>query len=102
MDAAPVRVEMLRLAGWRAGRYGLESELMDPQTMRPVRAEVVVEQLLGHLRPVLEDLGDHDEVRRMAGDLLRRGSGATEQRASHRRGGRLESVVTDAVRYTLA
>ena len=101
VEAAPVRAELLRLAGWRAGRSGLATELLDPVTMRPAPAEAVIERLLAHVHPALEDTGDHNEVRRMTDELLERGSGAREQRASHKRGGRLESVVADAVRYTL-
>jgi len=101
VDAAPVRVEMLRLAGWRAGRSGLETELMDPVTLRPAPVAAVIEQLLNHVRPALQDVGDLDDVRAMTEDLVRRGSGACEQRASRERAGGLESVVTDVVGYTL-
>ncbi|HTK64906.1 MAG TPA: glutamate--cysteine ligase [Pseudonocardia sp.] len=101
VEPAPVRVELLRLAGWRAGRSGLEGELLDPVTLRPAPAEAVMEQLLEHVRPALEDTGDQQDVREMASELLTRGTGAREQRSSHKRAGGLESVVTDAVRATL-
>jgi carboxylate-amine ligase len=101
VDAAQVRVEMLRLAGWRAGRSGLQTRLLDPVTMRPAPARVVLEQLLKHVGPALRDSGDHDGVRGMVEQLLQRGSGANEQRASHKRAGELESVVIDAIGYTL-
>jgi carboxylate-amine ligase len=101
VEPSAVRVEMLRLAGWRAGRSGLETELLDPVTMRPAPAGDVIGRLLDHVRPALEDLGDHDEVREMCDELLARGPGAREQRSSHKRGGSLEAVVEDAVRHTL-
>jgi carboxylate-amine ligase len=101
VEPAPVRVEMLRLAGWRAGRSGLETELLDPLTQRPVPAQAVVEQLLEHLRPALRENGDLDAVQAMTAELSRRGSGARTQRSSYERAGDLKTVVADVVRYTL-
>ncbi|MDP9363923.1 MAG: carboxylate-amine ligase, partial [Chloroflexota bacterium] len=45
------------------------------------------------VRPALEASGDWDEVSGQVGETLRRGNGATRQRAAFRRAGRLEDVV---------
>lgn len=79
--APEVSTEVLRLATWRAGRSGLDRELVDPLTARPRRAVDVVETLLGHVRPALTQAGDADLVAESWARLRERGSGATAQRS---------------------
>jgi carboxylate-amine ligase len=93
----PVRTEMLRLAEWRASRFGLEGELLDPRTWRPAPAADVLEALVGHVTPALEECGDLHLVRELLDALLRRGTGARRQRAVLTRTGNLAEVVRDAV-----
>jgi carboxylate-amine ligase len=94
------RLELLQLAAWQAGRYGLSGELLDPLTSLPAPAETVLTHLLDHVHAALEDSGDHVDVRRMVRELLSRGNGAHLQKAAHARSGRLCDVVADAVRRT--
>jgi carboxylate-amine ligase len=98
--AASLRSELLRLAMWRAGRSGLDAELVDPRTLRPAPAGAVLDALLAHVRPALQDTGEQDVVRELRAELVRRGNGSRIQRAAYARTGRLEDVVTDAVRRT--
>lgn len=100
MPPAPLRVEPLRLAMWRAGRSGLDEELIGP-TGRPVPAEDAVHSLIGHVTPALHDLGDFEVVRELTSALLGRGNGAGFQRAIHRRGEGLAAVVAGAAAHTL-
>ncbi|HET9256370.1 MAG TPA: glutamate--cysteine ligase [Pseudonocardiaceae bacterium] len=95
----PVRTEVLRLAGWRAGRSGLGGDLLAPGG-RPAPAAVVVRALIDHLKPVLADYGELGVVEELVGAVLSRGSGETMQRQSYRVSARLADVVSHAVKVT--
>jgi carboxylate-amine ligase len=97
-DAGPVRVELLRLASWRAGRSGLDGDLLDPRSHRPAPARRVLDLLLTHVREALCQRDEHAMVGELLGMVLRRGNGATRQRATYRRTGKFADVVADAVR----
>ncbi|GAA2075244.1 glutamate--cysteine ligase [Aeromicrobium halocynthiae] len=56
------RVETLRVARWRARRYGLTDRLLDPSTARLRPAADVVANLLELVRPALEEAGDVEIV----------------------------------------
>jgi glutamate---cysteine ligase / carboxylate-amine ligase len=92
----PVRTEVLRLAAWRASRSGLEGELLDPGSWRPAPAEKVLDALVAHVTPALEDAGDLHLVRELLDGVLRRGTGARRQREVLGRTGDLAEVVRDA------
>lgn len=93
----PVRTEVLRLAEWRASRWGLEAELLDPRTWRPAPAAEVLEAFVEHVAPALEESHDLHLVRRLIDDLLHRGTGARRQREVLGRTGDLAEVVRDAL-----
>jgi carboxylate-amine ligase len=97
----PVRVELLRLATWRASRSGLTADLVHPVTGRPTPAEAVVRALLDHVGPVLSELGDRDTAAELTDGLLSRGTGAELQRRAYKETGHLAAVVRDAVNRTL-
>jgi carboxylate-amine ligase len=97
----PVRLELLRLATWRASRSGLTADLVHPVTGRPAPAEAVVRALLDHVGPALSELGDRDAVAELAEGPLHRGTGADLQRRAHKETGDLAGVVRDAVSRTL-
>jgi len=99
--AASVRLELIRLAGWRASRSGLEAELLDPRTMRPAPALEVIDGLLEHVTEALEDSGDHADVIELRDALLSRGTGARQQRAMFRETGQLADVVAECARRTV-
>ncbi|MGB6164119.1 MAG: glutamate--cysteine ligase [Pseudonocardiaceae bacterium] len=96
---APLRTEVLRLAGWRAGRSGLDGDLVDP-TGRPAPADQVIRNLMDHLRPVLEDHNELEVVEDLVTSVLRRGNGAAVQRQVYRTSGQLTSVVAHVVNST--
>lgn len=95
----PVRVELLRLAGWRAARSGLDGSLID-LTGRPTPAQYAVRALIEHVRPALENLGESDIVQTLTAALLGRGNGSSQQRDVCRRGGSPADVVASAVTRT--
>jgi glutamate---cysteine ligase / carboxylate-amine ligase len=77
--AAPaVDTSLLRLATWRAGRSGLEGDLLDPVTGTPVPARQVLAELVRHVDDALG--ADGPVVADLLEALLRRGTGSVHQR----------------------
>jgi carboxylate-amine ligase len=94
------RSELLRAATWRAARYGLADRLVHPERMELAGAREVLQALITHTRPALEDTGDLDRVRDLVEQLLARGTGATRQRRVFEIRGDLDAVVEDLVSRT--
>jgi glutamate---cysteine ligase / carboxylate-amine ligase len=80
------RIEMLRLATWRASRSSMDDVLLNPRTGLPEPATTVANTLLEHVRDALDDAGDTDSVTELLGAVLARGNGATFQRSACRDG----------------
>ncbi len=92
-----VRTEVLRLASWKAGKSGLDGPLLLPPALHPGQPVDVLNTLLKHVTPALEDAGDLGLVSELVTALVRRGNGAARQREVFRRsGGDLRAVVADA------
>ncbi|ELT45688.1 glutamate--cysteine ligase [Arthrobacter nitrophenolicus] len=101
VEPVPVPTALLRLAGWKASRWGLRGELLDPVTSRPGPALAVVNSLLNFIRPALEDSGDLQRVEELTDNLLHVGTGAIRQLEVMHRTGDLEDVVEDAANCTV-
>ena len=97
---APWRVDRLRVAAWRAARFGLEGDLMHPVTGAVVPASRALTSLVDHIGEALADAGDLDLVERGLERLLVMGGGASHQRHVAAGTGRLEDVVADLRRRT--
>ncbi|MET9345377.1 glutamate--cysteine ligase [Streptomyces termitum] len=97
----PVSTVVLRLAAWRASRYGLGGELLHPGSWRPAPAGEVLHALLSHVGPALEESGDRERAEAGVARLLARGTGADAQRAAHAGDPSLASVMVEAVRRTV-
>jgi glutamate---cysteine ligase / carboxylate-amine ligase len=95
------RSEALRAAHWRAARFGLSDTLVHPIERMRQPASVVLDALLDHVRPALEEAGDLERatagLHRAVGE-----AGATRQRAAYERAGTVEGVVEDLIRRTEA
>lgn len=91
---------LLRLAGWKASRWGLQGELLDPYTHRPASALAVVNSLLNHVREALADMDDLHRVEAQVDRVLSAGTGAVRQMEVLHRTGDLERAVQDAVDCT--
>jgi carboxylate-amine ligase len=93
------RAEELRVAHWRASRFGLSDTLVHPveRALRPARE--VLEALVAAVRPALADAG---ELERVTGGLDRvvHEGGAVRQRAAYERSGDVAGVVDDLIART--
>jgi glutamate---cysteine ligase / carboxylate-amine ligase len=89
------RSDLLRAASWRASRYGLAAQLVDPRTLELAPAREVVESLVRHVHIALDDADDLTLVGDLVERLLSRGGGATRQRRAFEAEGSLEAVVAD-------
>ena len=70
---------MVRQNKWRACRYGLNAQLVDPYTFKATPARQVAESLITLLEPTAQELGCADELK-LAKELLSRPTGAELQR----------------------
>jgi carboxylate-amine ligase len=95
-----VRPELLRAAKWRAARYGLDADLIDSLDASAVPARQLIEKLLDHLRPALEESLEWEEVSTLVRETVARGTGASRQRAAYQSTGSLEGVVDLIVEET--
>ena len=95
-----VRPELLRAAHWRAARYGISSDLIDVVAQHSLPAAAMIEKMLTTLRPELEAEGNWEEIASLVHETLRRGNGATQQRAAYQRNARMEDVVAFLVAQT--
>jgi carboxylate-amine ligase len=91
------RVEMLRLAAWRASRSGLDDTLLHPRTGLPEPAQTTVKALFDHVADVLDDTGDIAAVTELLGAVLDRGNGASFQRSACR-----DASVASVIERTVA
>lgn len=99
---ADVASPLIRFAGWRAARWGLDGELLHPLTSRPQPAPDVVAALVDHVRPVLREAGDEARVDERIDHLFTAGNGAARQRAVRREGGGLAAVIGMLAKETVA
>jgi carboxylate-amine ligase len=85
-EAPPaVSVAELRSWSWRASRFGVDEQLVDPATGAPAPAGEVVAALLDRLRPFLDEYGETARVRAVVAQILRDGGGARRQREAYAR-----------------
>jgi carboxylate-amine ligase len=83
---------IVRQNKWRACRYGLAADLVDPHTLRTVPARQVVRGLVERLRPVAEELGCAGYLASVL-DLAGRPTGADLQLAAFEQTGDPAEVV---------
>lgn len=98
--AADVPAMVVRAAGWRAARWGLGGDLVDPREGTPRPAPHVLSTLLEHVAPALSANGDVAVVAVGLDRVLGHGNGATRQRGVYRHKDTLRSVVLDAIENT--
>jgi carboxylate-amine ligase len=79
-SAPEVPSELIRLASWRASRFGLDGDLLDPDSWQPRPAWRVVDRLLDYVGDALAAAGDATVVARQLEVLREGGTGSTVQR----------------------
>ncbi|HEX8498631.1 MAG TPA: glutamate--cysteine ligase, partial [Actinomycetales bacterium] len=77
----------LRAAMWRAARYGLDEQLVDPASAALRPAQQVLDAMVDAARPGLEQTGDLDAVLEGVRRVESQGNGAQRQRAAFARSG---------------
>jgi carboxylate-amine ligase len=102
VPADPVPTALLRLASWRASKSGLGDSLLHPGTSRPVPAASAVAALLEHVHAHFADPDEARLVRDGVEEILRRGSGAAQQRAVMAERKECCEVVAAAAEQTIA
>lgn len=99
---APLTPLALRAAYWKSARYGLEGEAVDlMESHRPVAARALVDRLVEHVRPALEDVGDYDTVVDELARVTAQGNGATRQRRAWQQREDVADVIAEAGAATL-
>lgn len=102
VPAIDLPTSVLRLASWRASRSGIERDLLHPLIGTPCPAAAAIDALLHHVGGHFTDEAERTFAHRGVAAILRRGTGARQQRAAHGACGSLEGVVADAVLRTHA
>lgn len=97
-EASPVGERLCAAALWSAARYGLNGPGIHPYEERRVPARTLLDELLGRIRPALEEAGDQAAVHTLLRTVGRRGTGAARQRDAAIRG--LPGIVDLLVRQT--
>jgi carboxylate-amine ligase len=100
MPADDIPTDLLRLACWRASRFGVAGELLHPIRRRPAPAAACVRALLDHVDDHFPTSEEGARVRRGLAGILRYGTGATAQRAAWAPRGSWVDVVSDAIART--
>jgi len=100
VDFTPVRQEVLRVAQWRAARYGLSEKLVDLSSPQLIPAQDLIEKLLQFTKEALDATGDWEEVSSLARQTIQRGNSATRQREVYQSTGSMKSVVDFLVTET--
>ena len=83
-DASGTRLELLRAAHWRAARWGMTGQLVDPRASdgRLADAWDAAAALLEHVGPALDAAGDTSTVEDGLRLIRERGTGGQRQRAA--------------------
>ncbi|WP_309073865.1 glutamate--cysteine ligase [Paenarthrobacter sp.] len=91
---------VIRMANWKASRFGVNDQLLHPLEQAPFAAADVAGALLRHIRRALTESGDLALARSGVANILRRGTGERLQRQAYSRRLRLSDVVTAAITST--
>lgn len=92
--------DLVRIANWRAARFGLHGDLMDLHEQQPTPAHEAINRLLHFVRPALEATNDWQRISSDVKWLLQAGNGADRQRAIYQQTGQFQDVVDFIVSET--
>ncbi|SDX33510.1 carboxylate-amine ligase [Arthrobacter sp. cf158] len=100
VPASAMPTQVLRMANWKASRFGVNNHVLHPLEQRPYPAAEVASALLRHVRTALTAAGDFALARAGVATILRRGTGERLQRQAFSRRLRLSDVVSAAIAST--
>jgi carboxylate-amine ligase len=96
------RSDLLRVAGWRAARYGIAGDLVHPVTRELAPPREVFGALIEHIGPALDRTGERRFVQDGFERVVTRGNGAVRQRRTFEETHDLVAVVDDLADATEA
>lgn len=99
---SPLAPHALRAAYWKSARDGLDGEALDlagGHECAPART--LLENLVEHVRPALEAVGDYDLVSSELRRVAEEGNGAMRQRRAWQRDHDVADVIAEAAAATL-
>lgn len=85
---------IIRENKWRACRWGLDGELIDPLSLKTVPTRILIEQTVAEMMPLAEALGCAAYLHTIK-TILEEGNGATRQRRVYNETDSLKAVVAD-------
>jgi carboxylate-amine ligase len=100
VPASNTATQVLRMANWKASRFGVNNNVLHPLEQLPYPAAEVASALLRHVMPALTETGDLALARGGVANILRRGTGERLQRHAFGRRRRLSDVVSAAIAST--
>jgi carboxylate-amine ligase len=95
LQPADWRLDQLRIATWRAAKFGVADRLIHPLEHEAVPVADVLDSLADYVAIALDESGDTQLVRSGLERVLVTGTGADHQRAALDAGGGLEAVLAD-------
>jgi glutamate---cysteine ligase / carboxylate-amine ligase len=91
---------MVRQNKWRACRFGMDAQLVDPTSRQAIPAREVVRRLVEGLAPTAEALGCADDLRSVL-DMIECPTGAERQLAIYKQTGDLAEVVHRMMEFSM-
>lgn len=99
----PLAPHALKAAYWKSARDGLVGEAIDVlDSHAPVPAQKLLQRMVDHVRPALEDVGDYQTVMCELARLDYDGNGAMRQRRAWNRRHDVKDVITELAAATLS
>lgn len=99
---APLAPHALRAAYWTSARNGLDGDAIDlTDSHGSAPAVQLLDRLVDHVRPALEQVGDFDMVRSELARIAEHGNGAMRQRRAWSRSHDVADVLAESARATL-
>ncbi|WP_101952127.1 glutamate--cysteine ligase [Mycobacterium sp. 3519A] len=100
---APLSPEALKVAYWKSARDGLDGQAIDLlESHAPMPARKLLQHMVEHVRPALEDVGDYQTVVSALARLDDEGNGAIRQRRAWNRRHDAKDVVAELAAATLS
>lgn len=99
----PITPHALKAAYWKSARDGLDGEATDLlESHATVPARKLLQRMVEHVKPALEDVGDYDMVTAELERICDEGNGAMRQRRAWHRRHDVKDVIAELAAATLS